>query len=146
MLIMALAPCYDPRMSDDTAAVDFLRNAIPGLIAVYRFGSSVTATEHLQSDLDFAVLSPRPLDPVRRFEMEQDLAHHLHRAVDLVDLRRASTVMRVQVVSRGTLLFESDEAERARFEMYAYSDYARLNEERRPILERIAREGTIHGR
>jgi hypothetical protein len=29
--------------------------------------------------------------------------------------------------------------------MYAYSDYARLNEERREILKRVRMSGLIHG-
>lgn len=54
--------------------------------------------------------------------------------------------MRAQVISTASAIFEADTVARATFEMYAYSAYARLNEERRPILQRIAREGTIHGR
>ncbi|CCQ98179.1 conserved hypothetical protein [[Clostridium] ultunense Esp] len=39
-----------------------------------------------------------------------------------------------------------DDRKRAEFHMYTYSQYARLNEERRPILERIAKEGKIFDR
>jgi hypothetical protein len=52
----------------------------------------------------------------------------------------------VQVIAGGTLLFEGDGEARGRFEDRALGDYARLNEERRAILERIAREGTVYGR
>lgn len=34
---------------------------------------------------------------------------------------------------------------RREFEMYAYSDYARLNEERREILKYIAKRGFVYG-
>jgi hypothetical protein len=66
--------------------------------------------------------------------------------VDLVDLRAASTVLAIQVVGGGLLLFDGDPAERGRFEDLCYSRYARLNEERREILDRVSREGTVHGR
>ena len=70
----------------------------------------------------------------------------LHRPVDLVDLLQASTVMRMQVLESAVLLFEHETAARLRFETAACSSYARLNEERRAILEQIRKEGTVYGR
>ena len=131
----------------DELAVAVLREALPDLVAVYRFGSSVLeGTPRPESDLDFAVLARRPFDAVTRFDLQERLASALGRTVDLVDLRTASPVMAMQVVAGGRVLHEGDGAERGRFEDLAYSRYARLNEERRGILERIAREGTVYGR
>jgi hypothetical protein len=62
-----------------------------------------------------------------------------------VDLRTASTVMRMQVISTGICLDAPDDQTRREFEMYAYSDYARLNEERREILKRISESGLVYG-
>jgi uncharacterized protein len=73
------------------------------------------------------------------------LAVQLHRDVDIVDLRSASTVMRMQVISTGECLASPDEAARREFEMYTYSDYARLNEERREILKRVSASGLVYG-
>ena len=70
----------------------------------------------------------------------------LHRSVDLVDLLRVSTVMRMQILESAVLLFERDTSARQRFETAACSAYARLNEERRVILEQIRKEGTVYGR
>jgi hypothetical protein len=52
----------------------------------------------------------------------------------------------MQVLESAVLLFERDTAARLRFETAACSAYARLNEERRAILDRIRKEGTVHGR
>lgn len=65
--------------------------------------------------------------------------------VDLVDLSRASTVMRMQVISTGCPLAALDAAAQEAFEDLTYSACARLNEERREILEQIRREGRVHG-
>ncbi len=54
--------------------------------------------------------------------------------------------MRLQVVSKGELLYEGDATKRAEFEMITFSMYARLNEERREILEQVKREGRVYGR
>jgi phenylacetate-coenzyme A ligase PaaK-like adenylate-forming protein len=40
-------------------------------------------------------------------------------------------------ISKGHLLADLDPSQRSNFEMYALAAYARLNEERRPVLERI---------
>lgn len=130
---------------DDHALIEHLRKSVPGLIALYRFGSQANGTARPGSDVDLALLAHDPIPAIRRFELAQDLAIQLHRDVDLIDLRSASTVMRKQVISTGTCLDAPDESARWEFEMYAYSDYARLNEERRDILKRIAESGVVYG-
>ena len=130
----------------DAELVRAIRDAIPEVIAVYRFGSSVEGTTHGESDIDLAVLLPQALDPVRRFDLQEQLAVAMRRDVDLVDLRAVSTVMRMQVVSRGILVACFDPAEKDRFETHTYSAYARLNEERKAILEQVERDRTVYGR
>jgi predicted nucleotidyltransferase len=124
--------------------LDLLRTRVSGLVAVYLFGSAETGGTHATSDLDLAVLASSRLDPVIRWELQEDIAQRAGRSVDLVDLRSASTVMQMQVVSTGRLLLSMDAAEVDRFEMYVYADYCRLNEERRAILDDVKRRGRIH--
>lgn len=130
---------------DDQALIEHIRQSVPDLIALYRFGSQAKGTTRPNSDMDLAVLAADPISNLRRFELAQELATQLHRDVDLVDLRTASTVMRMQVISTGTCLDAPNEPTRREFEMYAYSDYARLNEERREILKRISTSGLVYG-
>lgn len=132
-------------MNDD-GRVALIRRTVPDVVSVYRFGSSVDGTARPDSDVDLAFLAPRPLDPVVRFDLQQRLAIGHGREVDLVDLAATTTVMRMQVISKGQLLAEFDRPARERFESYVFSAYARLNEERRAIVEQVLREGTVHGR
>ncbi|MDO8794401.1 MAG: nucleotidyltransferase domain-containing protein [Vicinamibacterales bacterium] len=129
----------------DTTAVADIRAALPDVQAIYRFGSSATGTSGPESDIDLAVLAPRPLDTTARCDLQERLAAALRRSVDLIDLRSVSTVMAMQVVSGGLLLHEGDAVARGAFEDRCYSGYARLNEERRGILERVAAEGSVYG-
>lgn len=131
---------------DDDLVIETLRGALPGVVAIYRFGSTATGQAGRDSDVDIAVLPSAPLDPAFRFDLQETLAVALHRSVDLVDLLRASTVMRMQVLESAVLLFEHETAARLRFETAACSSYARLNEERRAILEQVRKEGTVYGR
>jgi predicted nucleotidyltransferase len=130
----------------DEATVDHLRRAVAGVIAVYRFGSTARGTATASSDTDIAILAGARLTPEQRFEAQETLAAKLGRDVDLVDLTAASTVMAMQVIAAGRLLYEADADARGRFEDYTFSAYARLNEERRGILDRVAAEGTVYGR
>ncbi len=130
----------------DTRIVAEIAAALPTVQAIYRFGSSVTSTTTPESDIDLAVLAPQSLGSAARFDLQERLAEALRRPVDLVDLREASTVMAMQVVSTGVVMHERDADARGAFEDRVYGAYARLNEERRGILERIAVEGTVYGR
>jgi len=119
----------------DAELVDLLRRELPGsrndgLVAVYRFGSTSRGQERPESDVDLAFLATSTPDPVTVFDAAQALAAALGRDVDLVDLSTASTVMRAQVVGAGTRIHTGDARAVACFEMYALSDYARLEEER----------------
>jgi len=53
--------------------------------------------------------------------------------------------MAIQIITAGRLIYDGDPDERGRFEDRTFGAYARLNEERRGILERIAAEGTVYG-
>ncbi|MFZ4768089.1 MAG: type VII toxin-antitoxin system MntA family adenylyltransferase antitoxin, partial [Roseimicrobium sp.] len=107
--------------------------------AIYLFGSCATEQHRVESDLDLAFLPQSgPCDPMEVFEAAQRIAELVSREVDLVDLSVASTVLRKEVVTGGTLLLDTDSLARQEFEMYALSDYARLNEERAPVLRALA--------
>jgi uncharacterized protein len=126
--------------------VDELRDALDGVVAVYLFGSAAAGSTHRTSDLDVAVLGARPLDAASRFDLQERVASRLGRDVDLVDLATATPVVAIQVVTAGCLLYESDRASREHFEDRTFGAYARLNEERRGILQRVADEGTVYRR
>jgi len=101
-----------------------IRAAVPGLVAVYQFGSTTDGTTHADSDLDLAVLARRPLPNLDRWELQEELAVRVGRDVDLVDLRSASTVMQAQVIDTADLLAEADRTARQEFEMQVCSAYA----------------------
>lgn len=120
-------------------------DSVPGCLAIFRFGSWGTADQRQDSDIDIAILPPRALDPVHRWELAQTLASLAGRDVDLVDLLAASTVLRMEVVAHGELLYGAGSAEVERFADTVFASYARLNEERRDILADVLKRGNIYG-
>lgn len=130
---------------DSHLITELLNRHIPRLIAIYQFGSQARGTARPTSDLDIAVLAREPIPIEQRFSLAQELAVQLHRDVDLLDLRAASIVMRMQVLTTGQCLETRDVRAKAEFEMYAYADYARLNEERRELVKGITERGFVYG-
>ena len=105
------------------------------ILALYVFGSAARGALRADSDIDLAFLGPRGLDPVVVHDVGTRIASRLGRDVDLVDLRTASTVLCAEIVGHGQRLHDANANATAEFEMYALSDYARLEEERRPVVE-----------
>ncbi len=118
----------------ESELVDFLaRRLFPRgarLVAVYLFGSAAHGELRSDSDLDVAFLGSTAPDSEAVFRAAQDLTLRIGREIDVLDLSRASTVMRAQVVGSGRRIFTGDESATDTFEMLALSDYARLEEER----------------
>lgn len=140
-------PSLSDELLDDLVA--YIRDALPDVIAIYLFGSTAGSTSTDESDVDVAVLLPfsegnGTLAPMQRWTLQEDLAIHAGRDIDLVDLRQASTVMCAQIISSGTVVYCSDETERLKFEMVALSMYAHLNVERRHILRDIQERGSVY--
>lgn len=139
---MSLKPVIEQQLGH---VVEQIRRAVPSVIAVYLFGSVATGRSTRDSDIDLAILAAEPLAPQARWHLAQTLAISLSRDVDLVDLRQASTVMRLQVLGSARLLLETDRAKRQQFEAVALGAYARLNEERRGIIEDVRARGSVYG-
>jgi predicted nucleotidyltransferase len=138
-------PVTHSHQPTDPTIARVLRADIPGLQAAYRFGSTVSGETHAASDVDVAFIAADPITVERCWEVAGDLAAELARNVDLVDLRRASTVMRMQVLRNAVTIVDDDPTALAWFEMLSLSDYARLNEERRGILEDVKERGRVYG-
>ncbi len=126
--------------------LEVLNTAVPTLQAAYLFGSHAKGIVHRESDVGVGILSPEPLSPETRWSVQEELSVRLRSDVDVVDLHSASTVMRMQVVTTGSVLFEKEPVVRHRFEMQTLSAYALLNEERAALLEHVHRRGRIYGR
>jgi len=120
-------------------------DAVPDAAAVYLFGSLAREDMHKNSDIDLAVLCDCSMSAIELWKLAQKLAIIAERDIDLLDLRKASTVMQMQVVSQGRRLWCQNFAACEQFEDFVFSDYARLNEERAGILESVRQQGVIYG-
>ena len=107
-----------------------------GLELVYLFGSRADASGSGSSDWDIAILCDQALESKERWDLAQSLANELGVDVDLIDLLQASTVLQLEVVSKGIrLLGEQNIADI--FETKVFSMYGRLQESRSGIIQKF---------
>ncbi len=137
-----LTPRHHP-LDDRIVAV--LRAALPDLRLAYRYGSAGGPYARPDSDLDLAVLTGHGLSLDERLDLGSRLAAVCGCDVDLNDLRTLPVTLRVQIVLDGALVYAADAVEAQAYATHTLSDYVRLNESRRAILEDIRARGSIHG-
>ena len=126
---------------------DIILKHFPEAQAIYLFGSYGTGDEQTDSDVDIALLLPHKsrngnLELARsncRFELEQ----LLEKEVDLLNVRKLSTVFQKEVVMNGLLIYSRSQTMVDEFEMLTLSYYQKLNEERAGILEEIRKTQRI---
>ena len=99
----------------------------------YVFGSQASGQATPDSDWDIAIFPAQSISNETRWEVAQAIASQLNSDVDLIDLREASTVLQMQVISNGELIIgQQNEADI--FETKVYSMYASLQESRKAIV------------
>lgn len=127
------------------ALIHTLQARVPNLLAIYAFGSRVEGTAGPESDLDLAVLVAGYAEPLALFGLAGDLADVAGCAVDLLDLRAASTVMQYQIITTGQRWWASD-VQAALFEAAVLSEKTALDTARAGLLADIQQRGTVYGR
>lgn len=130
-------------MSTTQQIIAFIRKNIPDVKAIYSFGSYGTPLQRQDSDIDLAILPTQKIDPVKRWELAQEIARLLQRDVDLIDLLQASTVLRFEIINTGQQIYCSDKTACDLFENYVFSSYLRFNEERKELLADIRQRGQV---
>ena len=109
--------------------------------AIYLFGSFADGSAHAKSDIDIALLLPHDeAKQIPSFAMSDvlyELGKELKHDIDLVNLRKVSTVFQNQITETGKVIFCADRYAKDEFEMLTLSFYQKLNQERKEILEKI---------
>lgn len=127
------------------AIVSMLRDRLPGMLAVYAFGSRLQGTAGPDSDLDLAVLVAGYADPQELWELAGDLEEVAGCPVDLLDLRAASTVMQYQIITTGQRWWRYD-VQADLFEAAVLSEKTELDSARAGLLADIGQRGSVYGR
>jgi predicted nucleotidyltransferase len=134
-------------MSSD-AIVKAVLTFYPDVEAIYLFGSYGTQDERPDSDVDIALLLPYDRAKENKniviSKCRHVLEERLKKEVDLANLRLTSTVFQFQIVTTGRLIYSRDVQAVQVFEMLTMSQYQRLNEERKDILQAFYKTGRAY--
>ncbi|MDE2388856.1 MAG: nucleotidyltransferase domain-containing protein [Betaproteobacteria bacterium] len=122
-----------------------VQDRLPDLLALYAFGSRIQGQANADSDLDLAVLVAGYADPLLLFDLAGELADVAGCAVDLLDLRAASTVMQYQIITTGERWWQKN-SQAALFEAAILSEKTALDEARNALIDDIQHRGSVYGR
>lgn len=115
--------------------IKIIEKNIKNVGIIYIFGSYAEGTATEKSDVDIAFYSLKDYSQYEIFLLAQKISAEIKKEVDLVQLKKSSTVFQKEVVSKGIVIFEKNKIEREKFENLVLKKYMRLNEERKEIIE-----------
>ena len=125
-----------------TTPDDIVRTVLavfPSIQAIYLFGSYSTDNEWPASDVDIALLLPpaqaKQAGSLMMSRLRFALESLLKSEVDLINLRRVSTVLQKEIIFAERRIFCADSNAAGEFEMLVLSFYQKLNQERQGILD-----------
>ena len=129
----------------DATLIAAVRAVLPEARGAWLFGSAARGQLRAGSDIDLAVVVPDPLNAWQRYDAAAHLALRLGRDVDLLDQRRLSPVMQVQILATGRELFSDDPGDDLRAHARALRDWQDLQRWRRPMMRALAQRLTAAG-
>ncbi|MCA1795789.1 MAG: nucleotidyltransferase domain-containing protein [Desulfobacteraceae bacterium] len=101
--------------------IGFLQKNAPRLQGIYLFGSRAVNEHQDTSDLDIAMLlhplAAKQMTGLQIFTLQCDLSFELGIQVDLINLRQVNTVMQMEIIHTGELIFCADTYACEEFEM-----------------------------
>lgn len=92
-----------------------------GLQLVLLFGSAVTGKMHKQSDIDLAFFFDKPIDILTLTNKVIRLLNTDN--IDVIDLRRASPLLKFSIVKNGRLIYEKEQGIFNEFYSLAFRRY-----------------------
>lgn len=129
---------------DKKIIVGYLRNKLQPKF-IYLFGSFAKGEGREDSDIDLAVYTDGKINSYDLFIIANKLSFEVKRDVQIVDLRDIDSVFAAQIVGTREELYCEDEILMANYNIRAFKNYAKLNEERKVILDAIERDGRVYG-
>ena len=129
---------------DKGTIIEFLNDKLKAKF-IYLFGSFARGEGREDSDIDLAVYLDNEISAYDLFKISNQLSFIVKRDVQIVNLKDIDTVFASQIVGNRQELYCEDEYLKGNYNMKTFRDYAKLNEERKIILDAIERDGRIYG-
>lgn len=123
--------------------VDFLKTKLD-IKFIYLFGSFAKGEGREDSDIDIAIYTDKIINPYDLFILSSNLAFEVKRDVQIVHLKDLNTVFAAQIVGTKEVLYCEDDTLMGNYDIRILKDYAKLNEERKIVLDAIEKDGRVY--
>jgi len=133
----------DPAASRYRAEINSLRGVLEGVLFAILYGSLVSGRPRADSDVDLAVMYPYSLSADCLIRLTGEVAAAFSRDADLLDLRCAGPIIKMQVLRYGCPVIVNDPSAFENFRMYTLGEFSDFKLSRRPIEEAI-KHGALH--
>lgn len=120
------------------AIASALRELLPDARAAWLFGSAAKGHWQPGSDLDIAVGLSRAWATTERLSVAERLTARFGMDVDLLDFHRLHTVMQVQIIGTGRLLFSLDPVQLTQYQGFLHTEYQHMQRWRQPMIKQLA--------
>jgi predicted nucleotidyltransferase len=108
----------------------------------YLFGSSVSGALRPDSDVDVGIFfKPEFSDFNLRLRFSTEVADALGREADIVSLNECDTIIAMQIIANGELIFNYNGAERLGFVLRTLSQYPDLKLTRKVVEDNLMKGG-----
>lgn len=123
---------------DSARITKLVQQELPQARALWLFGSAARGDMQDDSDIDLAVTLPEPLDAQEKWELQIRLGRQLGFDVDLLDFARLPTVMQLQIIETGQLLFAKDPLATEMYNAFVRTEYLDIQRWRQPMIVQLA--------
>jgi uncharacterized protein len=124
--------------------VSFLKKEIKPKF-IYLFGSFARGEGREDSDIDLAIYTDDIINGYDLMMLASNLSFEVKRDVQIVHLKDINTVFAAEIVGTREILYSEDEALMVNYNTRIFKEYAKLNEERKIVLDAIEKDGKIYG-
>ena len=111
--------------------------------AIYFFGSMAANKMRKDSNVDIAFLTDEDISDYEVFMKSGKLYDVFKR--DLINLKKSSTILKIQVIGKGKIVYCSDNFKKSSFEMKCFKEYSLLKEESCEVWQSVSEKGNIYG-
>lgn len=113
--------------------------------AIYFFGSMAANKMRKDSNVDIAFLTDEDISDYEVFMKSSKLYDVFKRDCNLINLKKSSTILKIQVIGKGKIVYCSDNFKKSSFEIKCFKEYSLLKEESCEVWQSVSEKGNIYG-
>lgn len=114
--------------------------------AIILFGSYARNKERLDSDIDIAIKPKARLDKKELINLQNILEENINIDIHLINLDAIEEDFRYDILITGKELYVENQSEFLEYKLKAFNDYLELSEDRKIIIDKIKKGGTLYGK